>query len=197
MKGPPWLPWAMGVGAILSMHVSAAAAGSTGRNAEPGTSHRTAATTERRKVGADVRSDTNTNRLRSLLDAQARGRTGLRARGRPAPQAHRTASSGSSGRTAPTPSGSIARTEPGSRGSAAASITAVPRVMGRPLATVNAASNTNAAARISRIGGPYAGGHATVGGHATAGGTATVGGPAMGRIQNGGKIDGSPPRHGF
>jgi hypothetical protein len=176
--------------------------GSASRKAEPVGSHRAAPATQQ-EIGRVSRStansvtNSNTNRVRSLLDAQARRRLAPRPGGRPAPQAQRTAPTSPAPRTAPTAAtattlptpratgGTVAVPDPGARGRAVASAPAVSRVAVRPAATVNAASNTNAAARNSRVGGPYAGGHTT------------VGGPAIGRIKNGGKIDGTPLRHGF
>jgi hypothetical protein len=182
--------------------------GSASRNAEPVGSHRAAPATQQ-EIGRVSRStansvnNSNTNRMRSLLDAQARRRLAPRPSGRPIPQAQRTAPTSATAalaptspapRTAPTAptlptpratGGTVAVPDPGARGRAVASTPAVSRVAVRPAATVNAASNTNAGARNSRVGGPYAGGHTT------------VGGPAIGRIKNGGKIDGTPLRHGF
>jgi hypothetical protein len=182
--------------------------GSTSRSAEPAGSHRAAAVTQQ-EIGrvshgrANSVANSNTNRVRSLLDARARRRLAPRPSGRPAPQAQRTAQTSATAALAPTSSatrtaataptlssppangGIIAVPDPAARGRAIASTPAVSRVAVRPATTVSGTSNTNAAARNSRVGGPYAGGHTS------------VGGPAIGRIGNAGKIDGTPLRRGF
>jgi hypothetical protein len=107
----------------------------------------------------------NTSRVRSLLEAQAA--SGLAARaslGRP-PSAQ---ARGAPGRT-------VASMP------ALASASAVSPIAVRP---VRVTAATNATAKNSRIGGPYAGGHAT------------IGGPAVGRTTNAGKIGGTPMHHG-
>jgi hypothetical protein len=196
-----------------SQHSGRSAAG-LHRESLPVGSHSAASFTQQGEIGRGSRSTANsvtngnTNRVRSLLDAQARRRLAPRPSGGTAPQAQRTAPTSATAALAPTSSatrtaataptlssppangGTVAVPDPGARGRAVPSAPAVSPMAFRPTATVNAASNTNAAARNSRVGGPYAGGHASVGG------PATVGGSTMGRLKSG-KIDGTPLRHGF
>jgi hypothetical protein len=184
------------------------------RESLPVGSHGATSFTQQGEIGRGSRStantvtNSNTNRVRSLLDAQARRRLALRPSGRPAPQAQQTAPTSATVALAPTSSatrmaataptlqtpratgGTVAVPDPGARGRAIASTPAVSRVAVRPATTVSGISNTSAVARNSRVGGPYVGGHASVGG------PATVGGSTIGRSKSG-KIDGTPLRRGF